>query len=122
MKYVPLISQYTAGSPNHKRHNSDNSCCPEHSTNLVLESMHLEANALKSLTHKNLCQLHDSNLEGVLHYRNGKSKLVAYIVMDLACQGDLFDLLAPSVKGHFSEGVALQLFAQLINALQQLHE
>eukprot|EP00301_Raphidiophrys_heterophryoidea_P026825 c9343_g1_i1.p1 GENE.c9343_g1_i1~~c9343_g1_i1.p1 ORF type:complete len:365 (+),score=60.18 c9343_g1_i1:1398-2492(+) len=45
-----------------------------------------------------------------------------FLVLDYACQGDLFEMIVQSEKKHLDETTARHLFSQLINAVEFMHQ
>jgi serine/threonine protein kinase len=78
-----------------------------------------EFEMLKKINHKNIINLKGAN-KGQIKKSDGRTKLVDYIVLELAENGELFDYLYFPKKG-FSEPFARYIFKELIEGLEACH-
>jgi serine/threonine protein kinase len=79
-----------------------------------------EMTYLKQITHANIIQIHDGNEKGLLKKYNGKVKMVNFIVLELAENGEMFEYLYFTKKG-FGEVIGRYIFYQLIQGLEATH-
>lgn len=84
----------------------------------ILHMLETEVSALKELHHKNVIKLIDFKSEATMK-RSVGSVRVAYVVLELAMGGELFDFIA--MTGKFSEEIARFYFKQLLSGLHYLH-
>jgi len=75
-----------------------------------------EITVLKGVNHPNILRLIDYSDHAVAHSPNSKTVSVAYIALEFAEHGELFDYI--SETGKFSEPVARFYFRQLIDCLE----
>jgi serine/threonine protein kinase len=78
-----------------------------------------EIEMLKKISHPNIINLLDGN-KGILKKHDGRSKLVDYIVLEYASNGELFDYIYFPRQG-FGEKLARGIFTQIINGLNGCH-
>lgn len=78
-----------------------------------------EIEMLKKINHPNIINLLDGN-KGILKKHDGRSKLVDYIVLEYASNGELFDYIYFPRQG-FGEKMARGIFTQIINGLNGCH-
>jgi serine/threonine protein kinase len=94
---------------------------PSQSKQLNSNSKHFlaEVEMLKKVNHENIINLKDGN-KGVIKKPDGRTKIVDYIVLEYAGNGELFDYLYFPRKG-LGEKMARYIFKQLINGLEACH-
>lgn len=78
-----------------------------------------EIEMLKKVNHENIINLKEGN-KGIVRKPNGATKMVDYIVLEYAANGELFDYLYFAKKG-FGERMARYLFKQLIDGIEACH-
>lgn len=83
-----------------------------------LDYFKLEIAALQNLRHPNILNMIESGADK--YVKNGKDRQVHYIVMEYACNGELFDIVAKS--SSFSEEDTRFIFSQLLDVLIYIHE
>lgn len=94
----------------------------KHSIDKLLES---EIGPLVDLEHQGIVKLISCGIDKKLvKMPGGKSQKVNYIMLELAHNGELFDVLAPPnlpPLGGFNERITRFYFNQLLDALEYLH-
>jgi serine/threonine protein kinase len=87
----------------------------------ITSSKHYQAEIemLKKINHPNIINLRDCN-RGVYKKPNGNKKVIDYIVLEYAENGELFDYVYFPRKG-FTERVCRVIFRQLIEGLEACH-
>lgn len=85
---------------------------------LVVEQVEHEAKMLERLSHKHIIALKGYNFDTTFE-RPNKSKPVAYIALQLAKGGELFDFIVET--GKFSEKVARYYFHSMCKAFDYMH-
>ncbi|CAG9329336.1 unnamed protein product [Blepharisma stoltei] len=83
------------------------------------ETIQNEMENLNSLAHPNIVNLICVNESGTYAKRNGQTKRVMYMLMELCPNGELFDVLYRT--GKFSEEITRFYFHQLIETLEAVH-
>lgn len=78
-----------------------------------------EIDMLKKINHPNIINLLDGN-RGILKKPDGRSKLVDYIVLEYASNGELFDYIYFPRQG-FGEKFGRGIFTQIIQGLNGCH-
>jgi serine/threonine protein kinase len=78
-----------------------------------------ELEMLQKINHKNIINLRGAN-KGQIKKADGRTKIVDYIVLELAENGELFDYLYFPKKG-FGESMARYVFKELIEGLEACH-
>jgi serine/threonine protein kinase len=78
-----------------------------------------ELEMLQKIDHKNIINLKAAN-KGQIKKQDGRSKIVDYIALELAENGELFDYLYFPKKG-FGEKMARYIFHELIKGLEACH-
>lgn len=91
-----------------------------HSKENLTQLLRQEA-MLQKLRHRNILKIYEVNSDGLYEKIESEPKKipVAYVVLQLARSGDLFDFVAGS--GGLSENVARFYFVQILNAVEYLH-
>jgi serine/threonine protein kinase len=88
-------------------------------TNIPNKHFVQEVEMLKKINHLNIINLKDGN-KGIVKKPDGRSKMVDYIVLDFASNGELFDYIYFPRKG-LGEGIGRLIFKQLIEGLEGCH-
>ena len=78
-----------------------------------------EIEMLKKISHPNIINLLDGN-RGIIRKPDGSSKIVDYIVLEYASNGELFDYIYFPRKG-FGEKLARGIFTQIVSGLNGCH-
>eukprot|EP00826_Nyctotherus_ovalis_P015754 TRINITY_DN14504_c0_g1_i4.p1 TRINITY_DN14504_c0_g1~~TRINITY_DN14504_c0_g1_i4.p1 ORF type:complete len:314 (-),score=78.77 TRINITY_DN14504_c0_g1_i4:177-1118(-) len=84
-----------------------------------LQLFHSERKALAEFKHPNIVALHGYEDKGFLVKANGEKLSVAYISIELASGGELFDYVA--LTGRFSDALTRHYFRPLLDALEHIH-
>lgn len=85
-----------------------------------MTQLYREVDAMKSLFHPNILNLKHLELDAVYPKKNGTTRNVMLLALELAAGGELFDFMMHT--GAFQEDIARTYFAQLIQALKSCHE
>jgi serine/threonine protein kinase len=88
-------------------------------TNRAKEMLEREITAMKAVYHPNTLQLIDVELDATYPKKNGATRQVALLVIEMAHGGELFDYLMHT--GPFSEDVSRAYFSSLLSALDCCH-
>jgi len=88
-------------------------------TNRQMEMLDREISTMKALSHSNVLQLLDVEMNASYTKKNGKTRQVALLVIELAPGGELFEFLMHT--GPFSEIQARTYFSSLLSALEACH-
>jgi serine/threonine protein kinase len=77
----------------------------------LLKALQSEVGVLKKLNHDNIVNMKEFSIDGVWEKASG-NKPVAYIVLELLEEGELFDFIAidPETHGPFSEEICRYYF------------
>ena len=78
-----------------------------------------EVNVLKKCKHENILKLIDYSWKSELQHHSSQSETVAYIALEYAEKGEIFDYILET--GKFSEQVWRFYFKQLIDALEWIN-
>ena len=78
-----------------------------------------EVEMLKKVAHPNIINLKDGN-KGIVKKPDGRSKMVDYIVLEYAANGELFDYIYFPRKG-LGEGIGRLVFKQLVEGIEGCH-
>lgn len=78
-----------------------------------------EMQMLKAIDHVNIIKIFDGN-SGILKKSNGMTKMVNYLALELASNGELFDYIYFPKKG-FGEEIGQYIFLQLLEGLEATH-
>jgi len=78
-----------------------------------------EYKALADFKHPNIVSIHDFTEKSVLRETNGLEVPVAYLALELATKGELFDYVA--LTGEFSDILARHYFKVLLDPLEYIH-
>jgi serine/threonine protein kinase len=89
------------------------------SMNTTSKHYNAELDMLQKINHKNIINLKGAN-KGCIKKSDGRNKVVDYIVLELAENGELFDYLYFPKKG-FGEKMARYIFKELIEGLEACH-
>jgi serine/threonine protein kinase len=87
--------------------------------NTTSKHYNAELEMLQKINHKNIINLKGAN-KGQIKKADGRTKIVDYIVLELAENGELFDYLYFPKKG-FGEKMARYVFKELIEGLEACH-
>jgi serine/threonine protein kinase len=87
--------------------------------NTTTKHYNAELEMLQKIYHKNIINLKAAN-KGEIKKPDGRSKIVDYLVLELAENGELFDYLYFPKKG-FGEKMARYIFQELIKGLEACH-
>lgn len=83
-------------------------------------TMETELAALQSISpHPNIIKLIDYSKSSIYYKRSGRTKLVSYLVLEYAKNGEIFDFVAK--LGAFTEPIARFYFKCLLSAIETLH-
>lgn len=85
-----------------------------------LTQLYREVEAMKTLHHPNILNLKHLEMDAVYPKKNGTTRNVMLLALELAAGGELFDFMMHT--GAFPEDVARTYFFQLIQALKSCHE
>lgn len=78
-----------------------------------------EVEKLSSLNHLNVLNVLEPCKQGKVEYRDGRTKDVLYVVLELAQGGELFDYLMET--GKFGERMSRYYFQQMIAGIEHIH-
>jgi serine/threonine-protein kinase Chk1 len=84
-----------------------------------LKLLENEVQTMSQLSHGNIINLIEYNLDGIVEKSSGKLEPVIYIVLELATGGTLFDYI--STNGMFNDAISRFYFQQLLNGLEYVH-
>lgn len=84
-----------------------------------LINVYREVEAMSRVSHNNVLRLLSVHDNVPYHKKNGMSKQVIVIVLELAMGGELFDFMM--YTGFFSENIARTYFQQLVTGLEACH-
>jgi serine/threonine protein kinase len=85
-----------------------------------LAQLYREVDAMKSLYHPNILNLKYMDMNAVYPKKNGTTRNVMLLVLELAAGGELFDFMM--YTGAFQETIARTYFYQLMSALKCCHD
>ncbi|KAM3134272.1 hypothetical protein pb186bvf_013557 [Paramecium bursaria] len=85
-----------------------------------IQSFINEVQTQADLEHKNIIKVIQCKIDGVYRKIDGRQNQVSYFVMELADQGDLYELIEQTPI--FSEKFARNIFQQLIKGIEHLHQ
>jgi serine/threonine protein kinase len=85
----------------------------------VTEAVENEVAVMKELDHQGIIKILDFSDDAEYTLPNGRSMEVYYIAIELASNGEIFDVLAET--GRFSEPLARHYFHQLVESIEHMH-
>lgn len=91
----------------------------KNSSDGVDEIVKNEISVMKELSHQNIIKILDYSDKADYTLPDGRSMEVYYLALEIASNGEIFDVLAET--GRFSESLARFYFHQLVDSLEYMH-